>query len=182
LAEWANIVPFNAGSEDAPRPALHFYVPSTKSRKKQKKRAWSTATCCMCAGYDASHRERAELRRLCPVCSLRRWHRVAPDSRFVSTLPSGKPFLRDAFNRELRRALRIALGDHPLADDIVRRLAAKSFRSGACTVLVTAGTADMVAADFLGHSDPKITQAYYNRAGDAQRLHAAQPLATALRR
>jgi hypothetical protein len=99
----------------------------------------------MCAGYDASHRERAELRRLCPVCSLQRWHRVAPDSRFVSTLPSGKPFLRDAFNRELRRALRIALGDHPLADDIVRRLAAKSFRSGACIVLVTAGTADMAA-------------------------------------
>ncbi len=38
----------------------------------------------------------------------------------------------------------------------------------------------MIAADFLGHTDPKITQSYYNKAGTSQRLALAQPLATSL--
>ena len=60
------------------------------------------------------------------------------------------------------------------------KLASKSWRSGAATVIVTAGTAPMIAADFLGHGDPKITQTYYNKVGDTQRLALPQPLAAAL--
>ena len=47
-------------------------------------------------------------------------------------------------------------------------------------MIVTAGTAPMIAADFLGHTDPKITQSYYNKAGNTQRLALAQPLASTL--
>ena len=38
----------------------------------------------------------------------------------------------------------------------------------------------MIAADFLGHTDPKITQSYYSKAGNSQRLALAQPLSNAL--
>ena len=38
----------------------------------------------------------------------------------------------------------------------------------------------MIAADFLGHTDPKTTQSYYNKAGNTQRLALAQPLASTL--
>ena len=110
---------------------------------------------------------------------------MAPSSsKFVMCKPNGNLWLRDAFNKELRRGLRQALFHDGMPPDfieqVIAKLASKSWRSGAATVIVTAGTAPMIAADFLGHGDPKITQTYYNKAGDTQRLALARPLAAAL--
>ena len=62
----------------------------------------------------------------------------------------------------------------------MQQLSAKSWRSGAATAVVTAGTAGFIAAAFLGHGDSKITQQYYHKAGDAERLGLAPTLGAAL--
>ena len=69
-----------------------------------------------------------------------------------------------------------------LVDEIVARLSAKSWRSGASTAVVTTGTAAFIAADFLGHMGTDILQKHYNKAGDEQRLLLAKPLAQGLLR
>ena len=85
---------------------------------------------------------------------------MAPSSsKFVMCKPNGNLWLRDAFNKELRRGLRQALfldGMPPdFIEQVIAKLASKSWRSGAATVIVTAGTAPMIAADFLGPGTPK---------------------------
>lgn len=186
LLEWSFIQPYSDQANGVSRTAHHFMIPSAKSRHNGNRKEWSTATCCICEGIDASADDRRRLRLLCPVCSLERWRLVAPRSRYVSTLPSGKWFYRDAFNKELRRALRLSLNsvmmDSNLVDEIVARLSAKSWRSGASTAVVTAGTAAFIAADFLGHMGTDILQKHYNKAGDEQRLLLAKPLAQGLLR
>ena len=106
---------------------------------------------------------------------------MAPDAaEYICCNPdTGAPILRTAFNKELRRALNIALDFIPLADreKLVKQLSAKSFRSGAATAIVTGGNAGFIAAAFLGHSDPKITKQYYHKGGDSERLQVAPSLA-----
>ena len=65
-------------------------------------------------------------------------------------------------------------------DAVVERISAKSIRSGAITEVITDGAADFVAADFAGHSNAATTQAYYNKAGDAQRFVVASALTAGL--
>ena len=185
LLQWANVITYDELGGELPLPAAHFSIPSGKTRQKQRNADWSTATCCICEGASGSKAERLVLHRLCPICSLERWRKVAPpSSKFVICKPNGSLWLRDAFNKELRRGLRQALFHDGMPPDfieqVIAKLASKSWRSGAATVIVTAGTAPMIAADFLGHGDPKITQTYYNKAGDTQRLALARPLAAAL--
>ena len=185
LLKWANVVTYQELGGVFPRPAAHFSIPSAKTRQKQRNADWSTATCCICEGAPGTKAEHILLQRLCPICSLERWRKVAPAScDYVICKPNGSLWLRDAFNKELRRGLRQALfldGMPPdFIEQVIAKLASKSWRSGAATVIVTAGTAPMIAADFLGHTDPKIIQSYYNKAGNSQRLALAQPLATAL--
>ena len=91
--------------------------------------------------------------------------------------------VRQAFNKELRRGLRIALDylGETEREAILRTLSTKSFRSGAATAIVSVGNAGLIAADFLHHGDPKITQKYYHMAGDHERLSVAPDLASGLR-
>ena len=63
---------------------------------------------------------------------------------------------------------------------MVVRISVKSIRSGAITEVITEGIADFVAADFAGHTNTATTQAYYNKAGDAQRFVAAPALTAGL--
>ena len=155
-----------------------------KNRQHESSEDWSTATCCICEGADASEEEFADLTALCPVCSLERWRRQAPDSaKFVCCNPeSGEPILRAASNKELRRALELALDfiTQTEREQLIKQISAKSFRSGAATVIVTAGNAGFVAAAFLGHSDPKITKTYYHKGADDERLQVAPSLAQGL--
>ena len=58
---------------------------------------------------------------------------------------------------------------------------AKSWRSGAGTVLVTEGSSGLVAAAFLAHGCPDITQKYYHKGGDFERLQQGAILAASLR-
>ena len=182
MLEWSHGRPYRTKCNGATRDALHIYVPSNKTAQKNEQAAWSTAVCCICTGIDAGSKERQALRRVCPTHALQRWRRVAPLSTFVFTRPGGQFFLRESFNRELRRGLRLALSylDEAALDTIIAQISAKSFRSGAATVIVTAGNADFVAADFLGHSDPRITKKYYHKAGDDERLGVVPSLASGL--
>jgi len=183
LVEWEHIVPCEEFSCGVPRPANHYYVDSAKNRQKEDGENWSTATCCICQGVEASKEELQDLEALCPVCALERWRKVAPDSAYVCCNPdTGKPIKQGAFNKELRRGLNKALDYIPEADRnaIIKQLSAKSFRSGAATAIVTAGNAGFVAAAFLGHSDPKITKKYYHKGGDSERLQVAPALAAGL--
>ena len=185
MVEWAHVQPYQAFSCGAPRPANHFLIDSAKNRQKETAETWSTATCCICEGADVSDAEFADLTAICPVCSLERWRQVAPrDAKFICCNPStGHPILRSAFNKELRRALNLALDYIPASDraKIVKQLSSKSFRSGAATAIVTAGNAGFVAAAFLGHSDPKITKQYYHKSDDSERLQVAPALVACLR-
>lgn len=75
--------------------------------------------------------------------------------------------------------------DHRLAVEPDRKrkedsLSGLAFRSGAITEVITDGAADFVAADFAGHSNAATTQAYYNKAGDAQRFVVASALTAGL--
>lgn len=183
MLQWAHGRPYQTVCNGSSRDALHIVVPSTKSAQKNEQSAWTTAVCCICESADADADERRALCRVCPTHSLDRWRRVAPKTDYVFSLPDGKPFLRHAFNKELRRGLRLALSylDSDALETIVSQISAKSFRSGAATVIVTAGNADFIAADFLGHSDPKITKQYYHKAGDDERLGVVPSLAAGLR-
>ena len=60
-------------------------------------------------------------------------------------------------------------------------LSAKSWRSGAGTQLVTEGNAGFVAAAFLAHGQVDITQTYYHKGSDLERLQCVAPLANGLR-
>ena len=183
LVEWEHIVPCEEFSCGVPRPANHYFVDSAKNRQKEDGESWSTATCCICEGVEASEDELQALTALCPVCALERWRLVSPDSTYVCCNPdTGKPIKQGTFNKELRRALNKALDYIPQVDReaIIKQLSAKSFRSGAATAIVTAGNAGFVAAAFLGHSDPKITKKYYHKGGDSERLQVAPALAAGL--
>ena len=82
----------------------------------------------------------------------------------------------------MRRGLRIALDylDEREREAIVKQLSLKSIRSGAATAVVTAGNAGLIAADFLHHGDPKITQKYYHKAGDQSKTSLAPDLSKGL--
>lgn len=182
---WADIEPCEEFSCGVPRPANHYRVDSAKNRQKEDAEEWSTATCCICQGVEASAEELRDLNALCPVCSLERWRQVAPKSLWVCCNPeTGKPIKQAKFNRELRQALDKALDYIPKGDRaaILTTLSAKSFRSGAATAIVTAGNAGFIAAAFLGHSDPKITKRYYHKGGDSERLQVAPALAAGMLR
>ena len=100
-------------------------------------------------------------------------------SRYVCCDPaSGQPITRTRFNRELRAALEVALGYLPALDRdaIVKCLSAKSWRSGAGTAIVTATNAGFIAAAFLGHSDPKVTEQYYHKGDDAESFSVVEAL------
>ena len=172
MLEWSHGRPYRTTCNGATRDALHIYVPSNKTAQKNEQAAWSTAVCCICTDIDAGSKDRQALRRVCPTHALQRWRRVAPLSTFVFTRPGGQFFLRESFNRELRRGLRLALSylDEAALDTIIAQISAKSFRSGAATVIVTAGNAYFVAADFLGHSDPRITSAHTGYAQEKRHL------------
>ena len=54
MLEWAHIQPTRSYSTGVPRQALHYFVPSAKNRQHESSEDWSTATCCICEGADAS--------------------------------------------------------------------------------------------------------------------------------
>lgn len=183
LMEWAHIRPYTATANGSSRRTNHIWVPSDKANQAQQSSSWTTATCCICQGADADAEARRALRLLCPTCSLEHWRRAAPaSSPYVCCLPDGRPFLRQAFNAEMRRGLRIALDylDEREREAIVKQLSLKSIRSGAATAVVTAGNAGLIAADFLHHGDPKITQKYYHKAGDQSKTSLAPDLSKGL--
>ena len=133
---------------------------------------------------EGDEQERHDLKLLCPMCSLERWRRVAPDSPYVCCdCVTGKPFLRSRLTKELRRALDIALFYIDEADrkQIIGLIAPKSFRSGAATAIVTATNAGFVAAAFLGHGNTQVTKQYYHKGDDGERLQLIGPLSNGLR-
>jgi hypothetical protein len=189
LVEWEFIASYSVSALGAQRAVLHFEIPTAKNRQEQAAVSWSTAVCCICESYDCSEAEFADLTALCPVCATERWRQafpcniVAQSLGFLCILPAtNKPFLRRAFNKELRRALDLALAYLPDVERalIVSQLAGKSWRSGAATQVVTEGNAGFVAAAFLGHADTKTTKQYYHKGGDLERLQLAPALAKAL--
>jgi hypothetical protein len=188
LLQWAHLHPYQSHAGSFPRPAMHYIIDSSKTRQKEHKEQWSTASCCICHGAEgalgASAEELADLTALCPICSLERWRRCAPSNAvYVCCDPeTGVPVLRKSFNKELQRALDIALDFIPadVRQLIIKKISAKSFRSGAATAIVTAGNAGFVAAAFLGHSDPKVTKQYYHKGDDSERLQAAPALTQGL--
>jgi hypothetical protein len=184
LLEWAHVEPYDSVAFGTPRPALHCLVPTAKTHQEESATPWTTATCCICEGADGDPDELRDLRLLCPVHSLERWRRVAPESPYVCCdCTTGAPITRTAFNKELRRALDVALSYIPAAEraEIIKCLSAKSWRSGAGTAIVTATNAGFVAAAFLGHDDQKTTKRYYHKGGDAERLQLVGPLTDELR-
>lgn len=190
MIQWEFIASYRSSSLGSSRNVLHFEVPTAKTRQEQDSVNWSTATCCICESYDCTEDEHADLTALCPVCATERWRRRFPwqdidekYSRFLCVRPDTKePFERSAFNKELRRALDLALAYLSATERalIIKQLSAKSWRSGAATQIVTGGNAGFVAAAFLGHTDLKTTQRYYHQGGDEERLQVAPALAEEL--
>ena len=169
----------------APRSALHFDIPTMKPRQKTSAVPWTTATACICQGYECSEAEQRDLHLLCPVCSLEAWRQVAPrhEQNYVFCHPETRqPMLRDALNKELRRALHVALDwlSEPEREAVIEQLSLKSVRSGAATEVVTAGNSGFVAAAFLGHKDPAVTRKYYHKSGDSERLQLVDSLKESL--
>ena len=184
LMEWEHIDPYQSYALGVPRSAAHFLIPSMKQNQKERAKDFTTSTCCICEGMEGDEQERHDLKLLCPMCSLERWRRVAPDSPYVCCdCVTGKPFLRSRLTKELRRALDIALFYIDEADrkKIISLIAPKSFRSGAATAIVTATNAGFIAAAFLGHGNTQVTKQYYHKGDDGERLQLIGPLSNGLR-
>eukprot|EP01043_Picozoa_sp_COSAG02_P012527 COSAG02_NODE_483_length_21396_cov_20.544801_17_plen_466_part_00 len=194
LLEWAFIIPYSASALGSSRTVMHFTIPSAKQNQKESAQDWSTATACICANFndECSASEMADLTALCPVCALERWRRrrallgSGPPgySQFVFVDPrSGLPILRSRFNQILRDALELALDHLPEEErrEVIKMISAKSWRSGAGTQIVTEGNAGFVAAAFLAHGQVDITQKYYHKGGDLERLQVLPALADSLR-
>lgn len=189
LLEWQFLDKYMAKGLGSSRPTLHLEIPSSKNNQSTRATPWSTATACICASYDCSPEEYEDLTALCPVCALERYRSCVPSfpgtefSNLVFLDPaSGKPMLRNKFTRCLREAINLGLSHLPLEtrEYVVRQLAPKSWRSGAGTALVTAGNAGFIAAAFLHHESPDITQKYYHKGGAAERLQCLPDLANPL--
>ena len=176
MLEWGFLHPYKVGNTTV----MRLDVPSAKNAQKEG-----------AAGYsDCTPEEHAELTRLCPTCSIFRWHQVYPAAKvrgkhdFVFVDPaSGLPILRSRFNQILRDALAQAFAHLPEEEleQVLKMFSAKSWRSGAGTVLVTEGSSGLVAAAFLAHGCPDITQKYYHKGGDLERLQQGAILAASLR-
>ena len=188
MLAWGFCVPYQAHAFGTARSSLHLRVPTAKSNQAEQAAPWSTATACICESfYDCTEAEWNDLHALCPVCALERWRQSFPTSaqyqQYVFVEPAtGAPILRSRFNKVLRAALEQALYYLPPAERaaVLQQLSAKSWRSGAGTELVTTGNAGFVAAAFLAHGCPEITQKYYHKSGDQERLQLLPALAGGL--
>jgi hypothetical protein len=182
LLEWQFLRPYQVTASRVLRTILNLHIPSMKQHQKEAAKDWSTATACICAGFtDCTQEEFVQLTALCPVCALERWRqRVArlrlPTLEFTNFVffdpRTGKPILRSRCNEMIREALDVALAHIPQEDRerIVKMLSMKSWRSGVGTEIVTKGNAGFVAAAFLAHSQTDITQTYYHKGGDLERI------------
>ena len=187
MLQWGFLHPYKVGVTTV----MRLDVPTAKNAQAESASPWATATACICQGYtDCTPEEHEELSRLCPTCSLFRWHAVYPAAKvkgshdFVFVDPaSGEPILRSRFNQILRDALAQAFSHLPPEEleQVLKMFSAKSWRSGAGTVLVTAGSSGLVAAAFLAHGCVEITQKYYHKGGDFERLQQGAILAGSLR-
>ena len=184
LLQWLFFERYKISALGSRRAALHCEIPTAKQNQAEKAAPWCTATACICESYDCSPEEFADLTAFCPVCALERWRcRVPHSSRFGQYVflnpATAEPVLRNQLNKWIRSALDIALQHLPAEerDRVVAQLSMKSWRSGAGTEIVTGGNAGFIAAAFLAHSSPDVTQRYYHKGGDHERLQVLPALA-----
>eukprot|EP01047_Picozoa_sp_COSAG01_P074975 COSAG01_NODE_12700_length_1697_cov_27.883605_1_plen_187_part_00 len=175
LVRWGNLVPFRSNGT----PALYLQIHRTKTRGTRAK-ALNKAIACTCTTEHKSN--------VCPYHAIQKWFHRLPERLRHHDAPvichiDGSYIYRSEYNTRVRAHLNKALQYLSPSDRaaVIQRVSAKSWRSGAGTVLVQdPNTSTLAATGELDHASEAVTLRSYNNPSTADHLRMSAPLGSAI--